>query len=182
MGPDVEVEIKARVDELEDVREQILQRGGQSVARVRQQDTYFDHPVRSFADSDEALRIRRTEQKAKVTYKGPRFDEETKTREEIDVGIEDAERLHEVLIMLGFEPAGQVGKTRDIFELEDLTIALDRVDRLGCFVEIEKVVEGEHETARRSVLALAEELGLTELEHRSYLELLLEGAEGEEQG
>ena len=54
---------------------------------AEQVDTYFSHPARDFAATDEALRIRSIDQENFVTYKGPKLDATTKTRREID-GLE----------------------------------------------------------------------------------------------
>jgi adenylate cyclase class 2 len=175
-GP-VEVEIKAPVDDLDRVRQRLEAEDARAIDHRRETDAYFDHPQRSFADTDEALRVRQAGPRVKITYKGPKLDEATKTREEIDLAVEDEERARQVLTALGFELAGRVVKDREVFELSDLTVVLDEVEGLGSFVEIETVVEGDHEQAREAVLVLAEDLGLDERERRSYLEMLLEEKE-----
>ncbi|PSQ25028.1 class IV adenylate cyclase [Halobacteriales archaeon QS_8_65_32] len=53
-----EVEVKVRADH-EAVRERIGARNVRFRETVTQEDTYYDAPQRSFADTDEALRIRR---------------------------------------------------------------------------------------------------------------------------
>jgi adenylate cyclase class 2 len=182
MGPSdddrMEVEVKAPVDDLALVREALADRGAELVDEREQTDTYFDHPVRSFADTDEALRVRRTDDDVELTYKGPKVDETTKTRAEIDLAVGDEAQARRMLVSLGFEASGRVVKHRRTFHLDDLAVMLDRVEGLGSFVEIETVVEGDVDEARQAVLGLADELGLEERERRSYLELLLE-KEGE---
>jgi adenylate cyclase class 2 len=173
-GGPVEVEIKARVDDLEAVRQRLADRGAEPIDARREEDVYFDHPERSFADTDEALRVRETDEDVHLTYKGPKVDETTKTREEITLDVDDAEAAQRMLTALGFEAAGRVAKRRRTYALADLTVTLDRVDGLGPFVEIETIVEDDVDEAREQVLALADELGLADQERRSYLELLLE--------
>lgn len=53
-----EVELKVRADH-DRVRAVLDDRGAERVGRVRQVDTYYDAPHRDFAETDEALRIRR---------------------------------------------------------------------------------------------------------------------------
>ena len=54
--------------------------------------------------------------------------------------------------------------------------SLDDVDGVGTFVEFELVVEeSEVDAARACIQSLAQSLGLTQGERRSYLELLLHG-------
>jgi adenylate cyclase class IV len=54
-------------------------------------------------------------------------------------------------------------------------VAVDEVDRLGSFVELEVLAsEKTLDAARACVVSLAAELGLSVSERRSYLEMLLE--------
>ena len=56
-----------------------------------------------------------------------------------------------------------------------IEIALDEVARVGLFVEIELVThEEDADGAREAIKSLADQLGLTRSERRSYLEMLLE--------
>ena len=66
-------------------------------------------------------------------------------RREIEIAIgrrpEDFDRMRELLMMLGFEPVRPVEKTRALFHLawegRDLELAVDSIDELGTFLEIE---------------------------------------------
>ena len=151
---------------------------GQSEWQV---DTYFFHPARDFSNTDEALRIRRTESRVEVAYKGPRLDERTKTRQEIEVSLKDGEtaapRFAQILHALGFCVAGEVIKKRRVGELHVhnrvVTVALDQVDGLGSFLELESIVcPSDVADARATLEHLARELDLGVTERRSYLELL----------
>ncbi|HEX3448810.1 MAG TPA: CYTH domain-containing protein, partial [Isosphaeraceae bacterium] len=66
--------------------------------------------------------------------------------------------------------------TRDGRRIE---VVLDRAEGLGDFVEIETLAATETDlpAAQAAVLALASELGLTEVEPRSYLRMWLEANE-----
>lgn len=147
---------------------------------VRQVDTYYDHPARDFAVTDEALRIRRTsgedETTALVTYKGPLVDASSKTREEHETAVDDGAELHAVLDGLGFTPAAGVEKHREVWSRDGYTVTLDAVDGLGEFVEIEVEHEGDDvDAAREGAFATARELGLDPADQirDSYLALLL---------
>ena len=72
-------------------------------------------------------------------------------------------RVTEILEALGFRPAGEVRKFRRAATLnvrgKTVTIALDRVDELGTFVELEIVADpGEVAVARDALDFLATEL------------------------
>ncbi|MEQ1826974.1 MAG: CYTH domain-containing protein, partial [Pirellula sp.] len=57
----------------------------------------------------------------------------------------------------------------------DITVALDRVESLGEFVEIERIVStaSEIEQAQNDIQELASKLALREVETRSYLGMLI---------
>ncbi|OHB72126.1 MAG: hypothetical protein A2V70_07400, partial [Planctomycetes bacterium RBG_13_63_9] len=156
-------------------------------------DLYFAHPARDFAQTDEALRIRRKGPSNFITYKGPKIDKATKTRGEIDLplssgplssgplssGPQSAEAWIGLLEALGFRPVGEVRKSRRKVAIpwQDRCVegSLDEVERLGRYAELELVVPAEGiESAKACIASLADELGLTDSERRSYLELLLE--------
>jgi predicted adenylyl cyclase CyaB len=57
----------------------------------------------------------------------------------------------------------------------EVEIALDEVDGLGTFAELEVAVDADNvETAKSRILSLGDEVGLLNAERRSYLELLIE--------
>jgi len=175
-----EVELKLRADH-ESLRERLDDVGADRIEHRQQIDTYYDAPHRSFADTDEALRIRREEPAdgetvTKLTYKGPLVEAASKTREEHETVVDDDEALQGVLAGLGFEPAAVVEKDRTYYDFEGYTLVLDAVEGLGEFVEIEReVAEAEIETAREEAVDVLERLGLDPDEQirTSYLGLLL---------
>ena len=80
-----EVEVKYRAVD-HDHWSNVLFRWGPWQGRlVDQEDTYFSHPARDFAVTNEAFRIRRLGDENRITYKGPRRSGPTKTREEIEI-------------------------------------------------------------------------------------------------
>lgn len=146
-------------------------------------DRYFNHPAKDFAESDEVLRLRSIGDKNVITYKGPKIDLVTKTRQEIEVdferGAEGVIQLAQVLTLLGFRESLTVHKTRRVFHLDwherEVEVLLDNVEGLGEYAEIETIaLEGDQDVAKECVLSLAEKLGLEESERRSYLRILIE--------
>lgn len=177
-----EIELKFPIADPSDVSIQLMARGAVQGRVVHQYDLYFRHPSRDFQQTHEAFRLRRYDAECCVTYKGPVVDEQTKMRREIEIvigrGPEDFDRMRELLVALGFAPVRPVEKTRALFHLswEDrqLELAVDSIDDLGSFLEIEALAdEAERNEARDSILRLAEWLGLKDPERRSYLALLL---------
>jgi adenylate cyclase class 2 len=178
-----EVEQKFPVTDVAAIEKQLGESGGESNPPIRQIDRYFAHPSRDFAQTDEALRIRQVGTRNFITYKGPKIDAMTKTRREIELALQEgqgeAESWEQLLQALGFSPVARVCKTRRKYKLtwqeSEVAIALDDVDELGKFVELELVCEADSlDEARGRILSLADHLGLSGAERRSYLELLLD--------
>ncbi|ACV10701.1 adenylyl cyclase CyaB [Halorhabdus utahensis DSM 12940] len=176
-----EVELKVRADH-GIVRERLLEAGADPLGTIRQVDTYYNAPYRDFAATDEALRVRREhahgEETAKITYKGPKIDAASKTREEHEATVGDGETADAIFRGLGFEPAATVEKERHRYSLREFTVTLDDVTDLGEFLEVETDVETEAdvEAARESATALLADLGLDPADgiRTSYLGLLLD--------
>ena len=166
----IEVEVKARAPE--GMAERIASLGGELIAVESHQDLYFNSPPRDFRRSDEALRIRIKEEGARLTYKGPKIDSSTKSRLELTVRIDDARQMEEILGHLGFILSATVFKRRSKYSYKGVTLALDEVEGLGCFLEVEALAEADIEEQRRKVVGIMRELGLDESIRSSYLELL----------
>jgi len=177
-----EVEQKFEVSDLEVVQQQLSELGISWTDPVLQVDCYFAHPVRDFEKTDEALRIRTVGERNFVTYKGPKLDAETKTRREIELPLSDGEhaasQFGELLQILGFRSVLVVRKERRPGKLawgnHAVDVALDTVQHLGAFVELEVSCNaGLVDDAKQSIASLAQELALIRNQRLSYLELLL---------
>ena len=170
----LEVEAKAHLDDPERIISSILDQGGREIYFTVQRDTYYRHPGRDFAATDEALRIREEQGRSFITYKGPKLDAETKSREELEVPLVDPGDLGVLLLRLGFEPVAVVEKRRRGYLVGTLEVCIDEVKGLGHFLEVEARECQDLEEGKARVLELLDRLGLDRLERRSYLELLLE--------
>jgi len=175
-----EVELKVRADH-DRVRERLDALDAERVESLRQADTYYDAPHRDFAATDEAVRVRKEtrdgDRETRITYKGPKIEAESKTREELETTVGDGETARELFESLGFEPVATVRKDREYFTVSGFTVTLDAVEDVGEFVEVETDVEttDEVESAREAAVELLSDLGL-DLDGQlriSYLELLL---------
>jgi adenylate cyclase class 2 len=178
----LEVEMKFPVADFAPLERTLAAWGTKPAVERCDADHYFNAPDRDFAQTDEALRIRRIGSSNFVTYKGPKRDPLTKTRTEIEVslaeGDEPAEDFARLLTHLGYRAVAVVRKRRRIYHLERdgfaVEVCLDEVEEVGRFAELEIVApEEQFPAARELLLHLARELGLTASERRSYLEMLL---------
>lgn len=166
----IEVEVKARAEK--DTQDKIKALGAKPLKVENHHDLYFNSPLRDFKVSDEALRIRIKEEGARLTYKGPKLDQETKSRLEWTVKIDDPVQMEQILLALGFELSAEVCKRRTKYSFGDIVIALDEVEGLGSFLEIEAVGDIGWEMQKTKVLSVLAGLGLGGSIRSSYLELL----------
>jgi len=171
----LEIELKVQVDALGPVREQLNTRNAQFSGRIHEHDIYYNAPHRDFGTTDEALRVRYTNDHAVITYKGAkRAKYGLKAREELNTAVESGEVFEQILVRLGFVKTAEVNKWRENYRLEDATISLDSVDELGTFVEIEVMTDLNGPDATNQINTLAKEMGIVgEPILTSYLELLL---------
>ena len=183
-----EVEIKFRVPNHDALIEALAAIGAVPSLTTPHSDLYLAHPERDFAKSDEALRLRRDGETNAITYKGPKRGGPTKTREEVEVvfepGGESREKMARIFQALGFRPVADVKKVRTSYDVpgrgRPMAVTLDVAEGLGSFVEVEAIAAGDDDlpAAQQAVLALAGELGLTDVEPRSYLRMTLERKSG----
>ena len=171
----LEVELKVKVQSLEPVRRQLLEKGAVCSGRIHEHDIYYNAPHRDFGVTDEAVRVRYTNDHAVVTYKGARIKKfGLKAREELNTAVESGEVFETMLNRLGFTKTTEVNKWRENYRFSDAAISLDEVDELGPFVEIEIMAEDENSNAAVLIQRIAKEIGVSgEPILASYLELLL---------
>ncbi|MBL9123820.1 MAG: class IV adenylate cyclase [Planctomycetaceae bacterium] len=177
-----EVEQKFPLADATTVEQKLSELGATAHGPVKQIDRYYAHPSRDFAQTDEALRIRRVGDLNFITYKGPKVDQTTKTRRELEIrlppGPEGDSGFSALLEAVGFRPVAEVRKVRRRLDVpwqgSHVEAALDQVDEVGTFLELElRADEKSLDSARQLITSLAQELGLASSERRSYLELLL---------
>jgi len=150
----LEVEIKTKLEGPE--RSQILaylhDHGAELLREIIEEDLYFNSPQVDFKETDEALRLRRTRLVGEtndanrdgllLTYKGPKIHVDSKTRREINIELkkDQAKSFTALFRSLGYYSGGTVIKTRIEMSYKGFVICLDRIDGLGDFMEIEKIV------------------------------------------
>jgi adenylate cyclase class 2 len=190
-----EVEQKYVVSDSSNLLARLATAGFTCVRTEEHTDVYFRHPCRDFRLTDEAFRLRQVGHEGCVTYKGKRLPGVIKTRREIEltVGQADWQQWHEMLELLGFEPLPAVRKQRQVYlpgeampqdgvaeqlektAMNGIQVLLDEVQQLGSFAEIELIVtEAERmDAAHRQIAELARQLGLNQVQPKSYLSQLL---------
>ena len=182
-----EVELKYTVTDVPQLLAKLEQFGLCFGEAVEEHDTFYQHPAKDYAATDECLRIRHRTGEYRITYKGPRVDcaaaeetRETKTRREIELFLTDnaetARQWDQLLQALGFRAAAELKKTRRsaglVYQEQKYELSLDHIDGLGDFIELETFADTTQlDDACRRIKSLAATLGLTQPITASYLEL-----------
>ena len=178
----LEVEVRYRTTDKASVITRLLSWGALLAQDRTDIDLYFNPHDRNLKSTDESFRLRRVGETNCFTYKGPKRDAETKTREEIEIPLgdgaqtaADAERL---LLALGYKPVVTVRKKRQVYRFVrggfQMEVCFDNVELVGEFVELEILApEEQYEPAKAVLLQTAADLGLTSKETRSYLGMVL---------
>ena len=197
----IEVEIKVQISNPELIRKKFKEHNGIYKVSLLHEDTYFNMPkgLRDFKKTDEALRIRKAVEFNKnddskeqivnhyITYKGKKIDALTKTREELDIKIEDMESMRTLLKRVDFQEVLTVKKERDLYEFEFknyyIEVLLDYLPILDQhFIEVEFLLDSS-EGLEDSREVLFDFLSLFDIKKEesikeSYLELIFKKLNG----
>lgn len=184
-----EVEIKFQIVKAQEVEHRLRSLFGnvEFGEPITETDSFFRHPCRNFKQTDEALRLRKREcadgtSEHSLTYKGPKIDTTTKTRQEIELPITEPERWESLLTALGFSPFASVQKFRRHMKLmvnhRHIEIVLDTLPALSeshrTFIEVETLATVEDiEECRTLILGIAKQLELGTPIQESYLQMVL---------
>jgi adenylate cyclase class 2 len=167
----IEIEVKLKVESLEDVRCKLVELDAEFLAEQLQKDYYFDDRDRTLTKTDRCLRLRRevvgNNESFFLTYKSAKEKDQFKRRQEINVEIKDHDSTEKLFAALGYSRVLVVEKKRKIWRHRDCIVALDELPLLGDFVEIEG-------PDNKKISDVQKDLGLANLLHivESYADLI----------
>ena len=134
----LEIEVKIKIEDLDEIKEKILQKGA-TLAKERHlhDDTFYDWPELELRKKHFALRVRKINKKVFLTCKGPeQKSRKFKIREEYETEVKNERHLRKILKSLGLQPVFKYSKSRTVFRVKRLTVCLDETP-IGNFVELE---------------------------------------------
>lgn len=132
MVKEVEIEAKFKVHDLAYVQAQIIKLGGQKVDEITQQDDYFHNShIRA---QNCYLRTRYSSEGQSIALHYMITDFQFR---EIEVSISNVNKIKEIFTFIGLQLLITVRKNRLLYKLGESLIMLDKVDKLGSFIEIE---------------------------------------------
>lgn len=134
-----EVEIRLRVSNTTQAR-RALRRAGFRVRRRRvfESNVLFDTPEAALRRGGSLLRLRQAGREVLLTYKGPSEPGKHKMREELELELQEASVIEEILRRLGLEPAFRYEKYRTEYQRPGAPgiVTLDETP-IGNFMELE---------------------------------------------
>lgn len=133
-----ERELKFALDiSLDDVRSRLAEHGAEvEVAAAAEKNWVFDR-AGELGESARLLRLRTDAHGCRVTFKGPpRYEEQTKIREELEFTASDAQVTRLLLERLGYSVVKRYEKVREEWRLGASVVCLDHTP-IGDFVEFE---------------------------------------------
>lgn len=179
----VEVEVKIPVRSLEDTVKRLKQCGFCLAGACREEDVYYNSAYYDLREQDKALRIRRVtdldtgKTRAEFNCKGPKLDQVSVSRTELEMRLETPEIMERILEELTFLPVPcAVRKTRFTYTKGRITAAVDQVEGLGNYLELEIIGQGEGQrpACLKEIEAIMKELGYEQKDtiRNSYLSML----------
>ena len=155
------VEIKARVRDLEDLERRATEASGGSGELLQQHDVFFHSPRGR-------LKLRLVNGQAQLIYYERADEAGPKTSKFSIAPVADFDAMRETLgLALGFKgPCGEVKKRRRLFLVGQTRVHVDRVEGLGDYMELEVCMREEQpaEEGERIAHDLMRTLGVAEAE------------------
>lgn len=137
-----EIEVKAKVSDLEVLAKKLEGIGCVISKPVEQDDTVFINYEGSFVDFKSGgifVRIRRMKDKSFLTVKQPQDNELDAI--EYETEISNPDDTHKALVLMGYREMVRVHKIRRTTKCRGYEVCLDDVTDLGSFIEVEKITD-----------------------------------------
>lgn len=169
----MEIEIRAKINDINDVEQNIIKLGVKLLKETMQVDEYFGEiNLYQKLGYSFLMRVRNEGNKRFMTYKGAESKKDG-VWEEYEFEIDDVKKTVEMFKAMGLEEVITVKKYRKEYTLDGLTICLDAIDDLGNFIEIESL--DDRNINKNSLKSLMRKLGIKENQiiHKGYVTMLL---------
>lgn len=143
-----EIEVKAKIEDAESVKEKLVNLGCQFGSEMIQEDVIF-LPIGieygEIVKGTPVVRVRNSNGAVTLTIKKRVVEGNELIKLEKEIAVDDKQRAIEIVEHMGFHEVVRVNKKRMQRKHEDMTICLDEIEGLGNFIEVEKMSGGENE-------------------------------------
>ena len=159
-----EIEVKARLKNEANVLEKLKALGCVLSEPIRQVDTVYSKivgNVEEYLKNDHFLRIREKSDGTFIfTVKKP-LSKAVLTKAEHETEIMNAKELEQALLLMGYQKANRVVKLRRSGTCGEFEICIDEVEKLGSFIEVEKMSDGDVDAVRKELNEFLTSLGVS---------------------
>lgn len=155
-----EIELKFKIDNMDNLLNKLEELGCSLSDVIEQEDVVFVSDLDNVESVSGSvwLRIRKMKDKTELNFKKQVTVNESK---EIEFCVDDFEAAQDFLKALGFKEWVRVAKARRYSKYKDLNICLDKVERLGSFIELEYLAEEDDNNSYEDMIKeVALELGI----------------------
>ena len=152
----IEIEVKAKVDSLNVLKEKLLSLNANLTNTETHLDQVYGYPNKFPPLDGEIIARIRQKQNNKLVLELKEINRETGGIE-LKYPISEIEIYENFLSKMGFKHFFTVKKNRKKYQLGKFTICLDEVEELGSFIEVEKLIEKDilkEETMQDCILLL----------------------------
>jgi adenylate cyclase class 2 len=138
----MEIEVKFLLDNVDKIRQRILEIGGKTSGRVFETNIRFEDHDKKLIQQHSLLRLRQ-DKTSTLTFKSLAGipSDQFKIHREIEVEVSDFHAMTAILESLGYHKEQIYEKYRESFKLEETYLCLDKMP-FGDFLEIEGDQEG----------------------------------------
>jgi len=169
----MEIEIRAKIKDIKNVEQCLVGLGAKLVKQKKQNDKYFGE-INLFKKLGYSflIRVRNEGDRKFLTYKGAEAKKDG-IWEEYEFNIDDEIMAEAMLKAMGLEKIIEVNKNRIEYKIDNLTICLDAIENLGCFVEIES--QDDNDIDKDKLKKIMDKLNIKESQimHKGYITMLL---------
>jgi len=161
-----EIEIKVKIKNLQEIEGKLKEKGCNLSDAISQHDVIYSKGGNnkewgSMKEGDVIMRIRHLKDSAEFNLKQQKSSELDNI--EFETKVEKPDVMHSILLMLGYSPEVEVKKNRRKGKIGEYEVCLDEVEKLGTFMEIEKLTDDDAnpEDVREELFAILESLGIS---------------------
>jgi predicted adenylyl cyclase CyaB len=170
----IEVETKIKVYDVKEVRKKIKEIA-KFVKKEKKSDDYYS--LEYFGYPDKSLRVRDRGKKREVNFKQRKgYVDGIHAKNEVQFGITDLKGFFELIEDFGFRKWMHKEKKTELYKTkEGVSIELNKLDKLGWYIEIEVLCEKKDiAKARQKIVKVRKKLGFSsrDSDKRGYTKML----------
>ena len=169
----MEVEVKAKVENLDEIRTILESMGATFTGKLYQKDSVnkLKGEEKNVEPGSFMLRIREERDKNYLTFKA--FTDRFGAWEEYETEILDPREMDKILKRVGFVTVMTLTKEREPGKIGKYSFNLDKIKELGDYIEVE-IISDDSKSAQEEIMKFLKSLGINkdQFERRGYPEIV----------